>query len=412
MVRQMDADLGSFAFHRVADATPSIGISLAATTDDYRERPMPVGAAILWTPLGLATANPAYPIFITRHALDAVHAQLAGVPEGSSSLGFLVGGMYQTPDTRAPYIVVESTIHLPWSISGDRLEPALRQGRTIAQEEVRRSGAQILGWYHSHVAAHARLSASDVEAHLACFDQPWHVALVVAGGLQLTGGVFRIASRTAWSNEYLPFYELPENDALLPPGQTVTHLTWANYRTHGVDVSTSMAAQQVEAGPPMLLFPEEPDADMDALPAPVRRRLPAPVARAARFGALSIVAGASLFGAYRVFASGPGDAAGRGTANGVVSVAPREGLDRLADTVAFSVAAFEIRLRLFDGRKMLCSDLAHGLMDLETRWIAHSAARRANSATFDSAQIARDRRLNADVGAVERGFARTGCPRP
>ena len=390
--------------------TPPTGMTLAGPAGDYRERPMPVGTAILWSPVGLASANPAYPIFITQRALDAVHSQLAGLPDGASSLGFLVGGMYQTPDTRAPYIVVESTIHLPWSISGGHLEAALRQGRVIAQEEVRRSGAQLLGWYHNHVAPHARLSESDVEAHLACFDQPWNIALVVARGLQLTGGVFRIASRSSWSNEYLPFYELPEEDSAGPGGHAVTHLTWANYRTHGVELSTSLAAQ-LDVGPPLLLFPDEPDLDDAPLPAPVRRRgLPAPVVRVVRFGAVGLVAGASLFGAYRVFASGPGGATG--ATGEVAAVVTPEHLDRLADSVAFAVTAFEIRLRLLDGRKMVCSDLAHGLMDLETRWMAHTAARKTAGATLDSARIARDRRLNTDVAAVERGYARTGCPRP
>ncbi len=389
----MDADLGSLPPDRVADAIPPAA---------YRERPMPVGTAILWSPVGLAAANPAYPIFITQQALDAVHAQLAALPDGASSLGFLVGAIYQTPDTRAPYIIVESTIHLPWSIGGDHLAAALRQGRIIAQEEVRRSGAQLLGWYHSHVAGHARLSVSDVAAHVACFDQPWHVALVVARGAELTGGVFRIASRTAWSNEYLPFYELREDAA--------THVTWANYRTQGVELSTNLAGWAANAPPPLLLFPDEEE-DGDALPTPVRRpSLPVPIARAARFGALGLVAGASLFGAYRVFASGPDR--GAGTVTPASAIVTPAGIDRLADTVAFAVAAFEIRLRLFDGRKMVCSDLAQGLMDLEGRWIAHSAARKASAATLDSAQVARDRRLNADVGGVERGFARTGCPRP
>ncbi len=400
----MDADLGSFPI-------PPTSESLAGPGAAYRERPMPVGAAILWTPVGLAAANPAYPIFITQRALDAVHAQLAGLPEGASSLGFLVGGVYQTPETRAPYIIIESTIHLPWSIGGDHLAAALRQGRIIAQEEVRRTGAQLLGWYHSHVAAHARLSVSDVAAHVACFDQPWHVALVVARGTQLTGGVFRIASRTAWSNEYLPFYELPEDDAPRSDERPVTRLMWANYRPQGVERSTSLAAQPQESGPALLLFPDEEDVDPGALPALLRRpSLPAPIVRVVRFGALGIVAGASLFGAYRVFASGPDNGAARPDA--VSNAITLEGIDRLADTVAFEVTAFDIRLRLFDARKMVCSDLAQGLVDLETRWMVHSAARKALAAPSDSVRIARDRRLNADVSGVERGFARSGCPRP
>jgi len=44
--------------------------------------------------------------------------------------------------------------------------------------------------------------------------------------------------------------------------------------------------------------------------------------------------------------------------------------------------------------------------------MAHSAARKTASAPVDSARIARDRHLNADVGSVERDYARTGCPRP
>ena len=408
----MDADLGRFAHDRVAGAIPPTGVSLAGTAGAYRARPMPGGAAILWTPVGVAGANPAYPIFITQQALDAVHAQLTGVPAGSSSLGFLVGGVYQAPDTRAPYIVVESTIRLPWSISGDHREAALRQGRIIAQEEMRRSGAQLLGWYHSHFATHARLSPSDVEAHLACFDEPWHVAVVVARGAELTGGVFRIASRTASANEYLPFYELPDDHALRPDGRTVTRETWANYRSHGVELSTSLAAHVSDVGPPLLFFPDELGGDADALPAPVRRRsLPAPVVRVARVGAMGLVACASLFGAYRVFAPPEGGAGARANAAVGAAVTP-DVLDRLADTVAFAVTAFEIRLGLYDGRKMACPDLAQGLVDVEARWIAHSAARKAAAATLDAARIARDRGLNADVGAVERRFTRTGCPRP
>lgn len=410
----MDADLGRVAHDRAADAIPLTGVSLGGTVGAYRERPMPVGAAILWRPVGLPRTNPECPIFITQHALDAVHAQLPALPADASSLGFLVGATYQTPHKHVPYTVVESTIHLPWSIGGDHLEAALRQERATAQEEARRRGHQLLGWYHGHVAAHARLSAGDVEAYLACFDQPWHVALVVARGAELTGGVFRIASGSASSNEYLPFYELSEEGAVLRDGPAATHLTWANYDTHESALASSLVAQTTDVWPPLLLFPDEPDLDPDApLPAPVRwRALPARVVRVARFGAMGLVAGASLFGAYKVFAPGA-DGGGPESARGAVSAAVTpEGLDRLADSVAFAVTAFEIRLRLLDGRKMVCSDLARGLMELEARWMAHTAARKAAGATLDAARIGRDRRLNADVGAVERGYARTGCLRP
>ena len=99
-----------------------------------------------------------------------MHAQVAALPEGASSLGFLVGSVYRSPEARIPHIIVESTIHIPWAIAGDHLESALKQGRAIAHVDAERTGQQLLGWYHSMVGGPARLSMTDIEAHIACFD--------------------------------------------------------------------------------------------------------------------------------------------------------------------------------------------------------------------------------------------------
>ncbi|HEV8265050.1 MAG TPA: hypothetical protein VGQ06_08870 [Gemmatimonadales bacterium] len=407
----MDVVRGSPAKYRVADAVPLSGVTRAAVAGDYRERPMPTADAILWRPVGQLGADPACPIFITQRALEAVHAQVAAQPKGASSLGFLVGGVYMSPDSRTPYIVVESTVHIPWSIGGDHLESALLQGRAIAQEETQRNGDQLLGWYHSHVAPHARLSVSDMEAHRACFDQPWQIALVVAGGAEVTGGVYRIGSDAARSTECLPFYELPERVSLLPNGQEVVHLAWANYHPHGIAASADVVPPPALDQPPFL-FPAEPEVDPDALPAPVRRRFSLqPVSRAAGLGAVGIVAAGALFGGYRLLAGPSSHAADPGAPQLSAAVA-LDRIDRLGDTLGFAVAAFDTRARLFDGRKMVCSDLARGLIELDGRWIAYNTARKVAPATLDSARTVRDRRLYADVGTVERRFARSGCPRP
>lgn len=387
--------------YRIAAAIGSSGVSPAGTVSAYREQTPPTAAAMLWTPIGKAAPDPDYPIFITQRALEAVHAQVAALPDGSSSLGFLVGAVCLSPETRIPYIVVESTIHIPWAIAGERLESALVQGRAIAQPEVDRTGDQVLGWYHSLVAGQARLSPADVEAFGACFDEPWNVAMVVARGpgAELTGGMFRIGSDAARSTDTLPFYVLPERDAPVA--------SWTNYRSHRMALSTDVAPPPAAMEQPPLLFPDE-DVEPAAPPA-VSSRLRAaskPVARAARVAAVGLVTAGALFGGYRALGSGT---AGGATGPPLSAVAT---LDRLADTVAFAAAAFDVRMRLYESRKMGCTDLARGLIELEARWIAHNSARRVAVSTPDSARAVRDRRMNADVGAVERRFARTGCPRP
>ena len=386
---------------RVAAAIGSSGVARAGAISAYRERALPTAAAMLWTPNGRAAPDPVSPIFIMQRALEAVHAQVAALPEGSSSLGFLVGAVCVSPDSRIPYIVVESTIHIPWAIAGDHLESALRQGRAIANAEVDRTGNQLLGWYHSLVAGPARLSAADVAAHVACFEQAWTVAMVVAGGTELTGGLFRIGPDAASAPDCLPFHVLPGRDAPAAP--------WANYRGHRFSLATAVGTAAAIAEPPPLLFPDQ-EVELDGLRAPAQRAFSKPAARAARVAAIGLVTAGALFGGYQVLAPQP-DRGATDPALGA-SVATVERLDRLADTVAFAVAAFDLRMRLFDGRKMECADLARGLVDLEARWIAHNSGRRLTASTTDSARAARDRQLNADAGAVERRFALTGCPRP
>jgi len=389
---------------RVAAAIAPSGVNRVGAVSAYRVRPLPTAAAMLWTPVGKATPEPGSPIFIMQRALEAVHSQVAALPEGASSLGFLVGGTYLSPETRAPYIVVESTVHIPWAIAGDHLESALMQGRAIAHVEVERTGDQLLGWYHSLVAGQARLSVADVEAHSACFEHAWNVAMVVARGAELTGGMFRIPSDATRSPDFLPFYVLPGRDTPAAP--------WANYRAHRVFASTDVAALPAIAEPPPLLFPDD-NAEWDGVAAaPSRgRAFGKPVARVARVAAIGLVTMGALLGGYRALVPG---LAGSTTeaALPVFAAATLERLNRLADTVAFAVTAFDIRARLFASRKMTCADLARGLIDLEARWIAHNAARGSAASQPDSARAARDQQLNADVGAVERRFARTGCPRP
>lgn len=411
----MDAARSSTVRYRVPDAVPSPSVGSAEGGSDPLQQPMPLATAILWTPtVAQPPADPAYPIFITQRALAAVHDHVATGPQGSSSLGFLVGDVLRAPQGGKPYIVVESAIQVPWSIGGDHLKPALRQGRAIADEELRQRRGRLVGWYHSRDAADARLSSADADAHLACFDQPWHVALVVARGADLAGGVFRVGRDAAPSNAYLPFYELVDAESVLPDGRKVTDLAWTNYRTEADVLSSDRAPQRDRLQTPHVLFPDEaePEAELPAAPADRGLTFKKPVVRVAGFAALGIVAAGALLGLYRAITVGPGSGTeGMGAAPSPAAVVALERIDRLADTVAFAVGAFDLRVRLLESRKMTCGDVARGLVDLEERWTAYNAARQG-AGKLDAARTARDRALSADVDTAERRFERSSCPRP
>jgi hypothetical protein len=408
----MDA-VRSPATYAIPGALPPSSPSGVGGESHYSERRIPTASAILWVPDDApCPADISHPIFISQRALAAVHAHVAAQPDGVGSLGFLVGGLFLSSETGTPYIAIESTIRIPWSAGGDDLKPALLQRRASAEEELRGTGGRLLGWYHSRGGADAKLSPADLDAHLACFDQPWHVALVVARGADVRGGVFRVAPDAPWSNQRLPFVELLDGDALLADGGRIAYLGWTNYRRAENITPSNAASQPLLEAKSRLLFPVAAESEADGVSPRASWRLPLEqVLRVAGYGALGMVTAGALFGVYRAAASGSGRGAAVAAARSATVVAEPGVIDRLADTVAFAVDAYELRARLFDGRKMTCADLARGLVDLEERWTAYSTARAATGA-LDSARNARDRALDADVGAAERGFERSACPRP
>jgi hypothetical protein len=168
---------------------------------------------------------------------------------------------------------------------------------------------------------------------------------------------------------------------------------------------------------PKLLFPDEFEEEEDELApvrpqSPRRRVLGQRIARLAAYGVLGLLAAWGLFSLYLIVTvrsdmTGPSMA--RATAP--VALSPQI-LDRLADTLALALGAFDLRAGLFDGRRMTCSDLARGVVELEERWTAYTIARRGEVASLDSARNDRDQALYRDVGAAERRFDRSACPRP
>lgn len=405
----MDAAHGTPAKYRAPDGPHAFTGLRTDRRPEYAPRPIPTAAAVHWVPIEQPSGDPVYPVLITQRALAAVHAHLAARSQGAASFGFLVGDVYAAPESGLPYVICESTVDVQWSIAGDHLKSALLQGREIAMAEARRRGGRVVGWYHCHVAADARLSVADVEAHHACFEESWQVALVVARGVELRGGVFRVGAveGAGRASEYLPFYELTDD-------QEDGALAWANYRSQAVALAPAVAAAASLAGAqPLVLLPEESEIldelDLRAPSAiPQRRFQITPAMRNAAVGAAGVLGLAGLFAGYRALSAGPSD----DIAVGAVVVTPAVRAQNLADSTAYSITAFGVRARLFDGRKMVCADLARGLVEVEDRWTSYVAARAVAGAAFDAAQIAIDQRLHGDVNAVEQRFARTGCPRP
>jgi len=380
---------------------------------------MPVSSSISWTPIASAAASDTYgatfPIFITQQAVAAVLGHRSSTDE-RPSFGFLTGDIVQCPKAGTPYIVIDSVIPSPTPVAeGDR-GAALLLGRMLAEDEARKTGRVLLGWYHNELLPDGELSSDDADLHVALFDQPWHVVLALGPGdegqeegeKRLAAGFFRWSSDAGWSKRYLPFYELLDGPSLLPDGRKVTALKWQTYRTLDV-VQPSDHASLQQAMPsevprqPVVLFPDEFGG---RAPWPWER-----IARYAVYGIGGVLAALGLVSLYQLFvpASSPD---GPSRAERAAAVSPRERLDPLADTVAIAVAAFDLRARLFEKRQMSCEDLSRGLVQVEERWTAYSRARKAGPYALDSARDARDRTLYGDVDAVERRFERSSCPRP
>src|SRR5205814_1689917 len=248
-----------------------------------------------------------------------------------------------------------------------------------------------------------------IEAHAALFADPGHGALVVPPGDAPLAGFFRIGLDALSASDYLPFYELLDAASVLPDGRKVSDLAWVNYRTEEPIFTSDRVSNPRLEIQPRLLFPDDGEESAPgAALSPARQHRAAHVARVAGYAAVGVVAGAVLFNVYHALASGrapvkPGPS--------VATPSLRERVDRMADTMALAVGAFELRARLFDGRKMGCPDLARGLVDLEERWTSYNAARKDDAGALDSARNARDRSLYSDGDAVERRFERSKCAR-
>jgi proteasome lid subunit RPN8/RPN11 len=204
---------------------------------------------------------------------------LRSAPE-QELLGFLLGELYECPETGARYVVVNAAVRTGHAIGeSDRILIPEEEWLGV-QLEVRRRRTQLVGWYHSAPFVGPHPARADLETHRALFTEPWQCGLVIATtGEAPTGAFFRslMGERTG-GGVLVPFYELPDDDEPIPAdGRKRTLIDWVNYETRGTVERDETERRPFVAprrptpqGPPVILSvpsaPEDDEDDSDEAP--------------------------------------------------------------------------------------------------------------------------------------------------
>ena len=368
----------------------------------FPEQPLPATGCVPWRPAVQELAPPdtdACTILVAPQVITAVLDQLHSGPD-QGLVGFLIGRVLTNPATGLLYVVIDRAMPVPrLSVAGgsDRLAT---QSLAAVQRSVQpgAGGEELVGWYRTQPSGEPRISPEDHDAHLRSFPQPWHVALVVAGGPPLggpKGGVFRPVGDPGSSVPYLPFFELLE-----PSGSSV--MTWTNYWSPNPPPRAAAAERTVgrpAAAVRRIVISDAADAgDDDRTPRRRTRHRDEPD-RSWRWwvaaAVVVIVATVTLEEWWLHRATLTSEVVAATDSSAAVPAVTAEPVQR-------AIAAYRQRANLFANQQMTCADLAPGLSDVDDEWLRYVRA----------APPAFDRTLATEVAAVEADFERTGCPRP
>ncbi|MBI1967014.1 MAG: hypothetical protein HYS40_03405 [Gemmatimonadetes bacterium] len=201
----------------------------------YRRKVIPYAISLLWRAGDGGAAGPApetYPLFLQQRALNALYDHYRLTPD-QGILGFLLGNLYECPESGIRYTVIDLVMRLSAQIYADKTTLVISRVWDKMQEELAKSGGSLLGWYHSHPPAGIELPRGDVETHLQYFAEPWQVALVL--GTDDSGplaGFFRPAPDAVQAPAVLPFYEILDPRAVTQEGKKKSSVRWKNYKPH------------------------------------------------------------------------------------------------------------------------------------------------------------------------------------
>lgn len=238
-------------------------------------RPIPLARSIRWVPAAMFTPPRTIDdlaLFVTQGVLRDVTRHLRAEP-GRELLGFLLGELYECPESGARYLVIDAVLPTEYPARDRELTQIPEAEWLNAQLEAEHRQARLLGWYRGASFVGAYPDRHDLAMHRARFADRWPCGLVVVATAANApaGGFFRphLGEATA-AGVFLPFYELLDDDALLEGGQKRTVLDWANYRTQDL-VVREPRTQTTTVPPPPLAEPRAQVEHRAAQPEPARR---------------------------------------------------------------------------------------------------------------------------------------------
>src|SRR5207248_1623372 len=147
----------------------------------FPRQPLPTEQSVLWRPAVQELARPDDEpslIFIAQRALAAVEDHLVSAPH-EALLGFLVGRVFETPETGTPYVIVHGAVRVPQMIVDGGSERVVTQALAAAQRMLPPEDGVVVGWYRSDPTGVLKISSDDHAAHVRHFPGPWQMALLV-----------------------------------------------------------------------------------------------------------------------------------------------------------------------------------------------------------------------------------------
>ena len=387
------------------------GDSSRAGEARFPRQPLPTDQSVLWRPAVQELARPDDDpslIFIAQRALAAVEDHLVSAPH-EALLGFLVGRVFETPETGVPYVIVHGAVRVPQMIVDGASERVVAQALAAAQRMLPPEDGVVVGWYRSDPTGVLKISADDHLAHVRHFPGPWQVVLLMTirpSGAR--GGCFRPAGEPSSPAPYLPFYELLDAENFRD-GWKQPRVTWSNYWSPDPAV---WRVRSEPARPPRVTPSGRPSGAGRFIPIVEPDEYDDPAWRGPRrrgsgawrwwLLALAAVTGAVALGVR--LGLGPSQATESPPPQAAAPAASAPSSQAsAADSVRQAIAGYREQASLFAARRTACADLARGLTAVDEAWLHYTLAAPA-AAGGDS--------LAADVDQVEADFERSGCPRP
>ncbi|MGH7634803.1 MAG: hypothetical protein ACRENC_13795, partial [Gemmatimonadaceae bacterium] len=130
-------------------------------------------------------------VFVTQGLLREVARHLTSDPE-QELLGFLLGELFECPETGKQYVVLFAASRTGYAIPEGEPAQIPEEQWLGVQLEVRRRRIPLAGWYHSAAFVGAHPSRRDAETQRTRFPEPFQVGLVMTTeGSAPAGGFFR-----------------------------------------------------------------------------------------------------------------------------------------------------------------------------------------------------------------------------